>query len=76
MTRRRRADAILKLDADPDLRVKMGLRAHEYALRNLAWPPHAAAFVAQLEAWAAAAGRSFSQRASCAASWRGCRGWS
>ena len=26
------ADAILKLDADPDLRVKMGLRAHEYAL--------------------------------------------
>lgn len=46
------ADAILKLDADPDLRVKMGLRAHEYALNNLAWPPHAAAFVAQLEAWA------------------------
>ncbi len=50
------ADAVLKLDADPDLRVKMGLRAHEYALRNLAWPPHAAAFVAQLEAWAAARG--------------------
>ena len=49
------ADAILKLDADPDLRVKMGLRAHEYAHRNLAWPPHAAAFVAQLETWAAAA---------------------
>jgi glycosyltransferase involved in cell wall biosynthesis len=46
------ADAILKLDTDPDLRVKMGLRAHEYALHNLAWPPHAAAFVAQLEAWA------------------------
>jgi glycosyltransferase involved in cell wall biosynthesis len=46
-------DAILKLDADPDLRIKMGLRAHEYALRNLAWPPHAAAFVAQLETWAA-----------------------
>ena len=46
------ADAILKLDTDPDLRVKMGLRAHEYAQRNLAWPPHAAAFVAQLEAWA------------------------
>jgi glycosyltransferase involved in cell wall biosynthesis len=46
------ADAILKLDADPGLRVKMGLRAHEYALANLAWPPHAAAFVAQLEAWA------------------------
>jgi len=48
------AEAVLKLDADPDLRAKTGLRAHEYALRNLAWPPHAAAFVAQLEAWAAA----------------------
>ncbi len=47
------ADAILNLDANPDLRVKLGLRAHEYALHNLAWPPHAAAFVAQLEAWAA-----------------------
>jgi glycosyltransferase involved in cell wall biosynthesis len=46
------ADAILKLDAVPNLRVKMGLRAHEYALRNLAWAPHAEAFVAQLEAWA------------------------
>jgi glycosyltransferase involved in cell wall biosynthesis len=46
------AEAILRLDADPDLRVKMGLRAHEYALRNLAWPPHAAAFIAQLETWA------------------------
>jgi glycosyltransferase involved in cell wall biosynthesis len=45
-------DAILKLDADPDLRVAMGLRAHEYALRNLAWAPYAAAFVAQLESWA------------------------
>jgi glycosyltransferase involved in cell wall biosynthesis len=49
-------DAILALDADPDLRVKMGLRGHEYALAELAWPPHAAEFVAQLEAWAAAAG--------------------
>ncbi len=47
-------DAILQLDADPGLRMKMGLRAHEYALANLSWPPHAAAFVAQLEAWAAA----------------------
>jgi len=46
------ADAILQLDADPDLRVKMGLRAHEYALANLGWAPHAAAFVAQLETWA------------------------
>lgn len=48
------ADAILNLDANPDLRVKTGLRAHEYALRNLAWPPHARAFVTQLETWAAA----------------------
>lgn len=47
------AEAVLKLDADPDLRVKTGLRAHEYALGHLAWPPHAAAFVAQLETWAA-----------------------
>ena len=47
-------DAILKLDADPDLRLKMGRRGHEYALANLAWAPHAAAFVAQLESWAAA----------------------
>ena len=47
------ADAILRLDADPDLRVKMGLRAHDYALANLAWAPHAAAFVRQLETWAA-----------------------
>jgi glycosyltransferase involved in cell wall biosynthesis len=46
-------DAILRLDADPDLRVKLGLRAHEYALANLAWAPYAAAFVAQLETWAA-----------------------
>jgi glycosyltransferase involved in cell wall biosynthesis len=48
------AEAVLKLDADPDLRAKMGLRAHDYALENLAWPPHAAAFVAQLETWATA----------------------
>jgi glycosyltransferase involved in cell wall biosynthesis len=47
-------DAVLKLDADPGLRAEMGLRGHEYALAHLAWPPHAAAFVAQLEAWAAA----------------------
>jgi glycosyltransferase involved in cell wall biosynthesis len=47
-------EAVLKLDTDPGLRVKMGLRAHEYALNNLAWPTHAAAFVAQLETWAGA----------------------
>jgi glycosyltransferase involved in cell wall biosynthesis len=48
------AEAILKLDADPDLRRAMGERGHAYALANLAWPPYAAAFVAQLEVWAAA----------------------
>jgi glycosyltransferase involved in cell wall biosynthesis len=46
------ADAILKLDADPGLRVDMGLRAHDYARAHLAWAPHAAAFVAELETWA------------------------
>ena len=48
------AEVILKLDADPGLRVTMGARAHDYAQANLAWPPHAAAFVTQLEAWAGA----------------------
>src|ERR1700722_7588163 len=47
------AEAVLKLAADPGLRAKMGLRAHDYAQANLAWPPHAQAFVAQLETWAA-----------------------
>jgi glycosyltransferase involved in cell wall biosynthesis len=46
------ADAILKLDADPDLRVQMGLRAHDYAHAHLAWAPNAAAFVTELETWA------------------------
>jgi len=46
------AEAVLRLDADPDLRVKMGVRAHDYAQANLAWPPHAAAFVTRLETWA------------------------
>jgi glycosyltransferase involved in cell wall biosynthesis len=46
------ADAILKLDADLDLRVQMGLRAHAYARASLAWAPYAAAFVTELETWA------------------------
>jgi glycosyltransferase involved in cell wall biosynthesis len=46
------ADAILKLDADPGLRVDMGLRAHAYARAHLAWAPNAAAFVTELETWA------------------------
>jgi len=48
------AEAVLKLDADPDLRRAMGERGHAYALANLSWPPQAAAFVTQLEVWAAA----------------------
>jgi glycosyltransferase involved in cell wall biosynthesis len=47
-------DAVLKLAGDPGLRAEMGLRAHGYALAHLAWEPHAAAFVARLEAWARA----------------------
>jgi glycosyltransferase involved in cell wall biosynthesis len=45
-------EAILKLDADPDLRVAMGERGHEAALRDLGWPKAAKEFVAQLEQWA------------------------
>ena len=47
------AEAILGLDADPGLRVKMGLRAHECGPANPGLAADAAAFVAQLEAWAA-----------------------
>jgi glycosyltransferase involved in cell wall biosynthesis len=46
------AEAVLKLDADPDLRVAMGARGHEAALRDLGWPKAAKEFVAQLEQWA------------------------
>jgi glycosyltransferase involved in cell wall biosynthesis len=46
------ADAILKLDADPGLRVAMGLRGHEAAECDLGWPKAAKDFVAQLEQWA------------------------
>jgi glycosyltransferase involved in cell wall biosynthesis len=45
------ADAVLKLDADPDLRVTMGGRGHESAKRSLGWAADARAFVAQLESW-------------------------
>jgi glycosyltransferase involved in cell wall biosynthesis len=45
-------DAILRLDADPELRVKMGLRGHDAVQRTLGWPAAARDFVAQLEAWA------------------------
>ena len=46
-------DAVLRLDADPDLRVTMGARGHDAASRNLGWPAAAQEFVAQLEKWAA-----------------------
>jgi glycosyltransferase involved in cell wall biosynthesis len=46
------ADAVLKLDADPDLRVTMGARGHEAARRDLGWPKYAKEFVTQLEQWA------------------------
>jgi glycosyltransferase involved in cell wall biosynthesis len=46
------ADAVLRLDRDPGLRAKMGLRGHDAAKESLGWPADARAFVAQLEAWA------------------------
>jgi glycosyltransferase involved in cell wall biosynthesis len=45
-------EAVLALDGDPDLRVKMGLRGHDAAQRSHGWPAGAREFVAQLEAWA------------------------
>jgi glycosyltransferase involved in cell wall biosynthesis len=46
------ADAVLRLDADPALRVDMGTRGHAAARESLGWPTDAKEFVAQLEAWA------------------------
>ena len=45
-------EAVLALHRDPDLRVTLGLRAHDAAKRSHGWPADAAAFVAQLESWA------------------------
>jgi glycosyltransferase involved in cell wall biosynthesis len=45
------AEAVLRLDADPSLRVKMGERGHEAAKRDLGWPAEAKRFVTQLEQW-------------------------
>ena len=45
------AEAVLRLDADPSLRVKMGERGHEAAKRDLGWPAEATKFVTQLEQW-------------------------
>lgn len=46
------ADAILDLDAQPELRAAMGKRGHAAARESLGWPADAKAFVAQLEEWA------------------------
>jgi glycosyltransferase involved in cell wall biosynthesis len=46
------ADAVLELDRDSSLRVKMGRRGHEAAYSSLGWPSDARVFVAQLESWA------------------------
>jgi glycosyltransferase involved in cell wall biosynthesis len=48
------AQAVLKLDADPDLRVAMGASGHEYARESLGWQRDAVAFVTQLQQWATA----------------------
>jgi glycosyltransferase involved in cell wall biosynthesis len=47
------AEAVLKLDRDSSLRMKMGRRGHEAAYSSLGWPADAREFVAQLELWAA-----------------------
>jgi glycosyltransferase involved in cell wall biosynthesis len=46
------ADAVLRLDADPALRLGMGERGHAAARESLGWPADAKDFVAQLQAWA------------------------
>ncbi len=46
------AEAVLELDRDSSLRVKMGRRGHEAAYSSLGWPADAREFVAQLESWA------------------------
>jgi glycosyltransferase involved in cell wall biosynthesis len=49
------ADAVRKLDEDQDLRITMGTRAHQSAKESDGWRKDSAAFVAQLERWAAGA---------------------
>jgi glycosyltransferase involved in cell wall biosynthesis len=50
-------DAVLALDRDPDLRVKMGLRGHDAARQSAGWAADARVFVAQLESWARSGSR-------------------
>ncbi len=47
-------EAVLTLDRDPGLRLKMGARGHDAARQSLGWPADARAFVAKLESWARA----------------------
>ena len=49
-------DAILRLDADPDLRVKLGARAHSAARASDGWRRDSVAFVEQLRQWAGSRG--------------------
>jgi glycosyltransferase involved in cell wall biosynthesis len=49
-------DAVLRLDGDAGLRVKLGARAHECARASDGWRRDSAAFVAQLEQWAGTGG--------------------
>jgi glycosyltransferase involved in cell wall biosynthesis len=46
------ASAVLELDRDSALRMKMGQRGHEAAYARLGWPSDAREFVSQLESWA------------------------
>ena len=46
------ASAVLELDRDSSLRVKMGQRGHGAAYARLGWPSDAREFVSQLESWA------------------------
>jgi glycosyltransferase involved in cell wall biosynthesis len=46
------AAAVLELDRDSSLRVKMGQRGHGAAYARLGWPSDAREFVSQLEHWA------------------------
>jgi glycosyltransferase involved in cell wall biosynthesis len=46
------AAAVLELDRDTSLRIKMGRRGHAAAYSRLGWPSNAREFVTQLEAWA------------------------
>jgi glycosyltransferase involved in cell wall biosynthesis len=46
------ADAVLELDRDSSLRVKLGQNGHAAAYSSLGWPSDAREFVVQLESWA------------------------